>query len=246
MGIRTGAFLSAVVFIFSIALAGFSLQREPSPGEVFQALPKILPESPFYSLKISAEHFSLAFSFPSQAKSKKTLSLADGRLSEIATLFSLNRTDGLDFVIEEYKFLMEEYEKLPVSPKEFSRHARNIKILEDRIENDSPSENFRLAFSIVAISIRKMASSRGFVEPRESFSSSARLDAEIALASARELSDRLGEKAPESLSSSLHSAQILFREGEYFSSSSISRQVSREALGLLGLSSPSSETDNAP
>lgn len=227
--------------LFSLALLAALLApalSSDSPGAIFLSRPAILPGNPLYGLKVSFEHISIAFSFSDGAKASRILRLADVRLSEIGALLALNRTDGLQETLAEYNFLLDSYYLLPSLDADFSRHARNLELLEDSVDKSGISEENRLTFSIFLSSARRSASRVGKLAPRQSFSSSARLDAERDLMAARASVEELeffSSSEAAAANGTLRTAEILLREGEYVSASMISRQVYSESSGRISI-----------
>ncbi|MFH0961605.1 MAG: DUF5667 domain-containing protein [archaeon] len=225
-----------VVFLMTLLLLLAPGHASDSPGSVFIRTPSILPGSILYPAKLSLEHFSVAFSFSGEARASRILFLADGRLSEINALLALNRTEGLQKILAEYTFLLDSYYQLPVTETDFSRHARNIQILEDYVDKSVISEANRLTFSIIVASIRRAASKVGTISPRDSLFSSARLDAERDLRVAEKAVEELGffsEREASSANETLRTAETLLEAGECVSASLISRKVYSEASARI-------------
>lgn len=73
--------------------------------------PGVLPDSPFYSLKLFVESIETTFTFGAEAKADRALELAELRLAEAQAMAEMNKEDLATKAVAEYESKIEEAEE---------------------------------------------------------------------------------------------------------------------------------------
>lgn len=94
---RTVAAIPLMLLVLPYAYAQGAM---PDPG--------VLPDSPFYGLKIFVESLGTTFTFGAEGKAERALELAEVRLAEAQAMAEMNKGDLAAQAAENYKSKMEE------------------------------------------------------------------------------------------------------------------------------------------
>lgn len=70
--------------------------------------PGMLPDSPFYGLKLFVESIGTTFTFGAEARADRALELAEVRLAEAKAMAEMNKGDLAAQAVADYKSKMEE------------------------------------------------------------------------------------------------------------------------------------------
>lgn len=103
-----------LVTLFAITLLIPSIvfaQETTSTTNEAEESPGILPDNPFYGLKVFVEKLQLTLTFNEKARIKLRLKLAERRLSEAEQMALRNKTQVVEQLIERYREHVEEAEQ---------------------------------------------------------------------------------------------------------------------------------------
>lgn len=76
-----------ILLLSLLSVTGLARAQEMSPVEYYLPYPGILPDSPFYKIKMARDWFSLRLTFDKTEKAKKELMFADKRINAAKSLF---------------------------------------------------------------------------------------------------------------------------------------------------------------
>lgn len=113
----------AVIPVMLLALPFAYAQGEmPDPG--------VLPDSPFYSLKLFVESIGTTFTFGAEARADRALELAEVRLAEAQAMAETNKADLAVKAVAEYESKIEEAEENAADIEDEEKREE----VQDRIE----------------------------------------------------------------------------------------------------------------
>jgi hypothetical protein len=92
--------------------------------------PGVLPDSPFYGLKLFIESIGMTFTFGAEARAERALELAEVRLVEARAMAEMNKEDLAVKAVSDYESKMEEAEENAANIEDEEKRAEVLSRIE--------------------------------------------------------------------------------------------------------------------
>ena len=116
------------LIVLSLLIGGFSVLAQdntlPSPG--------LIPDSPFYFLKVWKEQIQLFFTFGAENKAKQYLHLSDVRLAEYQKMIEKGKTEIAQKTLDKYE---KQLNRAIEITEELKNKGKDVKDISQRLED---------------------------------------------------------------------------------------------------------------